>query len=51
MIEDNVEDTEDNFHMATISLDNMPECHLNGAPDGWFPPGPKEGWEYEVKEN
>ena len=49
IIEDNVEYNEDNFRMAMGSPDNMPGCDLDGAPDGWFPPGPKEGWEYQVK--
>ena len=28
-----------------------PRPHLDGAPDGWLPPAPKEGWEYSRKIN
>ena len=48
-LEDNVLDDEDNLHMCVGSPDDIEPCQLEGAPPGWFPPGPKEGWQYKQK--
>ena len=48
-IEDNVLDSDDHFVMAESSTEQKAPCTLFGAPDGWHPPGPKEGWVYKRK--
>ena len=48
-LEDNVLDDEDNLHMCVGSPDDREPCQLEGASPGWFPPGPKEGWQYKQK--
>ena len=46
-IKDNVLDSDDHFFIAESSTEHNVSCTLFGAPDGWHPPGPKEGWVYK----
>ena len=48
-IEDNVIDHDHHYFVAESSTENTAASTLAGAPDGWNPPAPKEGWVYSRK--
>ena len=46
LLQTTVEDSIENCLYSECST-GEPQCNLPGAPTGWHPPGPKDGWNYK----